>query len=42
MRVDVVTIDVKPEYREKFIAETILNAEGLRHRARVHEVGSAG
>ena len=28
MRIDVVTIDVKPEYREKFIAETILNARG--------------
>ena len=28
MRIDLVTIEVKPEYRDRFIAETLLNAKG--------------
>ena len=28
MRIDLVTIEVKPEFRDRFIAETLLNAKG--------------
>ena len=30
MRIDLVTIEVKPEFRDRFIAETLLNAKGSK------------